>query len=224
MAHDRRSMSQRRSAASSPHRRLPKTATRISARYREPTAADRASTWRSVRTERSGDLSRPAPLMRQGFRRISPSSAAVFMMALSSRYALAVLVGLAPASRRRLRRRWPGVSAGLSLFWGGPPGARRAAHWQCPQIKTAHTIRMPVQGKAVFLAAQLSRSRPPRLGRSLRSRRRRSASPNLDPAATRQGSAPRKKMAQTRTPPISLAASRRIAGPRTSPRCQGRTE
>jgi hypothetical protein len=105
MVHDRRSMSQRRSAASSPHRRLPKTATRIKARYREPTAAARASTWRSVRTERSGDLFRPAPLMRQGFRRISPSSAAVFIMALSSRYALAVLVGLAPASRRRLRRR-----------------------------------------------------------------------------------------------------------------------
>ena len=54
----RRSRSQRRSAASSPHRRLPKTATRISARYRGPIASAKVATWRRVRTDRSGDLSR----------------------------------------------------------------------------------------------------------------------------------------------------------------------
>ncbi len=85
----------------------------------------------------------------------------------------------APLARRKRR----------ALPWGGPPGARRAAHWQRPQIKTARTARTPVQRKAVFLAVQLSRSRPPRLGRSLRSRRMRSASPNLDAPATRQESA-----------------------------------
>jgi hypothetical protein len=43
---------------------------------------------------------------------------------------------------------------------------------------------------AVFLAARLSRSRPPRLGPSPRSRRMRSASPTPDPAVTRKGLAP----------------------------------
>lgn len=46
---------------------------------------------------------------------------------------------------------------------------------------------------AVFLAGPFSRSRLPRRGRSLRSRRMRSAPPNLDPAPTRQGSAPMRK-------------------------------
>jgi hypothetical protein len=43
---------------------------------------------------------------------------------------------------------------------------------------------------SVFLAARLSSSRVPCLGRSLWSRRMRSASPNLDTAATLQESAP----------------------------------
>jgi len=41
--------------------------------------------------------------------------------------------------------------------------------------------------EAIFLAARLSSSRPPRLGRSLRSRRMRSDSPTLDPEATHKG-------------------------------------
>src|SRR6266480_1090078 len=61
--------------------------------------------------------------MRQGFRRMSPSSVAVFRIAFSSRYAFAALVGLAPASRSSLRQRrtcaslmsatarWPKVGA-----------------------------------------------------------------------------------------------------------------
>ena len=39
----------------------------------------------------------------------------------------------------------------------------------------------------VFPGDLVSRSRPPRQGRSLRSRRQRSAAPNLDPASTRTG-------------------------------------
>jgi hypothetical protein len=50
--------------------------------------------------------------------------------------------------RRRLRRRWPGV--GLRPW--GPADARRAAHWQRPQIKTGHTTGTPMQREAVFLA------------------------------------------------------------------------
>jgi len=44
-----------------------------------------------------------------------------------------------PSSRRRLRRRWPGVSGGLWL--GGPPTARRATRWRSTQIKVAHPAR-----------------------------------------------------------------------------------
>jgi hypothetical protein len=43
-------------------------------------------------------------------------------------------------SRGRLRRRWPGVWAGLCL--GGPPGARRATLRRA-QINTTHTLRGP---------------------------------------------------------------------------------
>jgi hypothetical protein len=65
----------------------------------------------------------------------------------------------------------------------GPHRARHADQGGSP-------ARRPVWHRAVFLVARLSRSRPPRLGRSLRSRRMRSASPNLDPASTHQESAP----------------------------------
>ena len=44
-------------------------------------------------------------------------------------------------TRRRLRRRWPGVSAGRAL--GGSPGARRATHRQDTQIEAALTARRP---------------------------------------------------------------------------------
>jgi hypothetical protein len=43
-------------------------------------------------------------------------------------------------TRRRLRRRWPGVSGGLCL--DGPPAARRATP-QDTQISTAHPPRWP---------------------------------------------------------------------------------
>src|SRR5947208_13371373 len=59
----------------------------------------RVNTCRKESTGRSGDLSCAAPLIRQGFRRIKPSSTAVFIMALSSRYALAVVATLTPALR-----------------------------------------------------------------------------------------------------------------------------
>jgi len=49
----------------------------------------------------------------------------------------------------------------------------------------------------VFLGVPVSRSRSPCRGRSLRSRRMRSALPNLDPAPARQDSAPATKAEQT---------------------------
>jgi hypothetical protein len=70
---------------------------------------------------------------------------------------------------------------------GGPPGARRATLAQDTQIKAAHSASRPVRHGIVNLGARLSSSRPPRLGRSLRSRRMRSASPTLDPESTHQG-------------------------------------
>jgi hypothetical protein len=56
------------------------------------------------------------------------------------------------------------------LPWGGPAGARRP-HASAAAGQLAHTASMTVPREAVFLAVRLSRSRPPRLGRSLRSRR-----------------------------------------------------
>ena len=50
-----------------------------------------------------------------------------------------------------------------------------------------HPVRRLVPHAAVFPGGSLSGSRPPRLGRSLRSRRMRSASPTLDPAVTHLG-------------------------------------
>jgi hypothetical protein len=47
--------------------------------------SDRLGICRTVRTGRSGDFSTDAPLIRHGLGRIKPSSAAVFMTALSSR-------------------------------------------------------------------------------------------------------------------------------------------
>jgi hypothetical protein len=50
-------------------------------------------------TGRSGECSCPAPWIRHGLRRISPSSTAVLKTALSSRYALAAVTALTSASR-----------------------------------------------------------------------------------------------------------------------------
>ena len=58
---------------------------------------------------KDGTLRRPvetSALIRQGLRRMSPSSVAVFMMTLSSRYAFAVLVGPSPARCGQTRRKF----------------------------------------------------------------------------------------------------------------------
>jgi hypothetical protein len=93
------------------------------------------------------------------------------------------------ATRRRLRRRWPGVSAGLSLSRGSPAHAG-------PHSRRAHRSRRRTRQAGPYCTGHLPRrtrlssSRPPRLGRSLRSRRMRSTSPTLDPESTYQDSAP----------------------------------
>ena len=68
--------------------------------------------------------------------------------------------------------------------------ADAAPRLSSPQISQAHPPHTTVLHGARLLAASLSSSRPPRLGRSLRSRRMRSAPPILDPAATRPELAP----------------------------------
>ena len=75
---------------------------------------------------------------------------------------------------------------------------------------------------AVFLADLLSRSRPSRLGRSLRSRRTRSASPPLDTVATRQGAAPiEEDGGQARARP-GLGTTRKLGKLRSSTLGRGR--
>ena len=67
---------------------------------------------------------------------------------------------------RRLRRRWPGVSAGLRP-WGGP-GRRTPGHTtQAAVIKAARTACRPARDAAIALGSRLSSSRPPRQWRSL---------------------------------------------------------
>jgi len=74
-----------------------------------------------------------------------------------------------------------------------------------------HPVTRPVLHGAIFLADRLSRSRPPRLMVApLQSRRMRSASPNLDPASTCQGSAPIEEDGETSNPAMA-------AGPRPDP-------
>jgi hypothetical protein len=53
-------------------------------------------------------------------------------------------------SRRRLRRRWPGVGSGLSV--GDARPAHAGPHPHGRQIEAAHTSRRPVHLAAVFLA------------------------------------------------------------------------
>ena len=96
-----------------------------------------------------------------------------------------------PSLRRRLARpqggalRAPRAGATARPQPWGRAAARRPSRVSLPLITPPGCART-----AVFLGAALSRSRPPRLGRSLWSRRMRSASPDLDTAPTRQGSAP----------------------------------
>lgn len=84
----------------------------------------------------------------------------------------------------------PGVSAPGAEPWRGPARAHAGPHLSGPQINSAHSANWPVLHGAVFLATRLSRSRTPRLGRSLRSRRIRSAAPTLDTESTHLGLAP----------------------------------
>jgi hypothetical protein len=89
-----------------------------------------------------------------------------------------------------LRGARAGACVGLRP-WGGPADTRRPKRRRPPLINQAHlgarSQRCTVPSSS---ATRLSRSRPPRQGRSLQSRRMRSASPNLDPASTRQDPAP----------------------------------
>lgn len=103
----------RRSAASSPQRRPPNAARSTSARHRGAMASASAYTSSIPTTVRSGLGSRPAPLTRQGFRRISSSSTAVPRTARSSRYVFATVTAPTPASRRLARhdRTRAGVNA-----------------------------------------------------------------------------------------------------------------
>jgi len=88
-------------------------------------------------------------------------------------------------SRRRLRRRWPSVSAGLSV--GDARPAHAGPYMQASQIRGAHRQAGTVAGwcclprrTIVPLLAAASRSLP-----AVASLRDRCA--NLDPASTRQG-------------------------------------
>ncbi len=68
--------------------------------------------------------------------------------------------------------------ADTSLRPLGGPGRRASAHaLSPPPISQAHSATGPDAASAVILDGPLSRSRPPRLGRSLRSRRFAMASP-----------------------------------------------
>src|SRR6266568_131541 len=95
------------------------------------------------------------------------------------------------SSRRRARRRWPVVSAGLSL--GGPPSARRATHHRghSDQDGSTGTGRVPARGP-VFLAPDCP-ARGHRVQGGPPGRRTRSATPTLDPATTHKDSAPTRR-------------------------------
>jgi hypothetical protein len=85
------------------------------------------------------DSSCPAPLIRQGLRRIIPSSTAVLRMALSSRYAFAVVTLLTPETSsllRQFRTRASLISA--TAFKGAPP-ARHA----CGRNRLRELARAP---------------------------------------------------------------------------------
>ncbi len=141
-------------------------------------------------------VTRRSPSQRRRSPRVRPKGARACMCSSSARSGCGqgsssqfVAKLLPPASRRRAaraagRRRRPASALGRPGRRAPAPGVRT------PQIGQPHPARSRVTHKAVFLGVPLSRSRPPRLGRSLRSRRMRSASPNLDPAATHQDSAP----------------------------------
>jgi len=209
-----------------PQRRLPKTASSTSARYRGSMAAARSNTCRVVSTGRSGDFSTDAPLILHGLRRIRPSSAAVFKTALSSRYAFATVTTLTSASSRSLRQRRTsgsrisatsrvpkvgdrvrtqqvtvqldclGPSARPLFDQGGACGAPGRKPDRS-QLSQAHEQAAPA-GHCRHPRLRLSSSRSARQGR-LRRRLRDRLAPTLDPPPTRKGSSPRRTTAQSRT-------------------------
>jgi hypothetical protein len=117
---------------------------------------------------------------------------------------------------------------------GRPRPARAGPHALSPPlIYWAHPVPQLVLDGAVFLGGSLSRSRPSCLGRSLRSRRMRSASPNLDTTSTRQESAPieedgeeagRPERADPSSGSCRSARRQRCAPNRDRSRDQGRRE
>jgi len=105
----------------------------------------------------------------------------------------------APLARRQRR----------ALPWRGPPGARPAAQPRGTQIEAAHTVAQIGKARCRLLGPRLSSSQPPRLRRSLRSRRMRSATPTLDPVSARTDLAAAKRAEQSRT----TGAQQRACGP-----------
>ena len=82
-------------------------------------------------------------------------------------------------------------AAGLCVRDARPARARHRRAG--PADQPGSSVMLSGTARAVFLGDPVSSSRPPRLGRSLRSRRTRSAPPTLDPATTHKDSAPTRK-------------------------------
>ena len=106
-------------------------------------------------------------------------------------------------SIKRRRCAVPGPASAAASGLGEAQAAGRRA--RAMQVTTTDQSGSPDDALCRLPGEPLSRSRPPRLGRSLRSCRRRSASPNLDTAPARQGSAPAGKTERTESPnPLML--------------------
>src|SRR5260370_41594432 len=97
-----------------------------------------------------------------------------------------VLAALVPVKAARCARRGPALAPAFA-FWERPGRRAPAPGHRLTLISQAHLAARLVLDAAVFLRDSFSPPPPPRLGRSLRSRRQRSASPHLDPAGGRQG-------------------------------------
>ena len=107
----------------------------------------------------------------------------------------------------------PASAPGLKPW--GPARAHAGPHARGGQIRRSYANAVTGAAQCHLPRLRLSSSRPPRLDRSLRSRRRRSALPNLDPAATHQGWAPTRKIGEVQSWPSGPYATTN-AGPRDS--------
>ncbi len=92
-----------------------------------------------------------------------------------------------PTRRRAARAAGPAPALSLSFGW---PGPRAPAQAQLAACQSGHPEGIADAAGPRLPRSRLSGSRPPRPGRSLRSRRMRSASPTPDPATTHPGPAP----------------------------------